>query len=88
MKNDPIVAEVRRIRHEHAARFKYDLDMIAKDIKAQEQAEVNRTARMDYAEAQFRKLCASRGLDWDTMTEAERENFVDDLIHEDRECNP
>ena len=53
-----------------------------------EQAEVNRTARMDYAEAQFRKLCASRELNWDTMTEAERENFVDDLIHEDRECNP
>ena len=53
-----------------------------------EQAEVNRTARMDYAEAQFRKLCASRGLNWDTMTEAERENFVDDLIHEDRGCNP
>ena len=46
-----------------------------------EQAEVNRTARMGYAEAQFRKLCASRGLNWDTMTEAERENFVDDLIH-------
>ncbi len=38
MKNDPIVAEVRRIRQEHAARFKYDLDLIAKDIKAQEQA--------------------------------------------------
>jgi len=46
-----------------------------------EQAEANRAARLDYAEAQFRKLCASRGLDWDTMTEAERENFVDDLIH-------
>ena len=53
-----------------------------------EQAETNRAARMDYAEEQFRKLCASRELDWDTMTEAERENFVDDLIHEDRECNP
>ena len=53
-----------------------------------EQAAANRAARMDYAEAQFRQLCTSRGLDWDTMTEAERENFVDDLIHEDRECNP
>ncbi len=53
-----------------------------------EQAETSRAERMDYAEAQFRKLCASRGLDWDMMTEAERENFVDDLIHEDRECNP
>ena len=38
MKDDPIVAEVRRIRHEHAARFKYDLDLIAEDLKAQEQA--------------------------------------------------
>lgn len=53
-----------------------------------EQAETSRAERMEYAEAQFRKLCASRGLDWDAMTEAERENFVDDLIHEDRGCNP
>ena len=45
-----------------------------------------RAARMDYAEAQFRKLCTSRGLDWDAMTEIDREQFVDDLIHEDREC--
>lgn len=45
-----------------------------------------RAARMDYAEARFRELCASRGLDWDAMTETEREHFVDDLIHEDREC--
>ena len=38
MKDDPIVAEVRRIRHEHAARFNYDLDMIVKDLKMQERA--------------------------------------------------
>ena len=38
MKDDPIVAEVRRIRHEHAARFRYDLELIVKDLKAQEQA--------------------------------------------------
>ena len=38
MKNDPIVAEVRRIRHEHAARFNYDLDLIVKDLKMQERA--------------------------------------------------
>ena len=43
-----------------------------------EQAEANRVARMDYAEAQFRKLCASQGLNWDAMTESERENFVVD----------
>lgn len=46
-----------------------------------------RAARMDYAEAQFRELCASRGLNWDAMTETDREQFVDDLIHEDRECS-
>ena len=38
MKDDPIVAEVRRIRHEHAARFNFDLESIVKDLKSQEQA--------------------------------------------------
>ena len=47
----------------------------------------DRAARMDYAEAQFRKLCTARGLDWDAMLETDREKFVDDLIHEDRECS-
>ena len=37
MKNDPIVTEVRRIRREHAARFKFDLDLIVEDLKTQEQ---------------------------------------------------
>ena len=52
-----------------------------------EQAAANRDSRMIRAEAQFRKLCAARGMNWDTMNEAERESFVDDLIHEDRECS-
>ena len=52
-----------------------------------EQAAANREARIDHAEVQFRQLCTDRGLDWEALTEAERENFVDDLIHEDRECN-
>ena len=52
-----------------------------------EQAAANREARIDRAETQLRQLCVDRGLDWDTMTEAERESFVDDLIHEDRECS-
>ena len=50
--------------------------------------DADRAARMAYAEAQLRQLCTSRGLDWDAMTEVEREDFVDDLIHEDRECAP
>ena len=44
-------------------------------------------ARMADAERELRRLCADRGLNWESMTEAEREHFVDDLIHEDRECN-
>ena len=52
-----------------------------------EQAATNQEPCIDHAEAQLRQLCADRGLDWDTMTETERENFVDDLVHEDRKCN-
>ena len=52
-----------------------------------EQAAANREARIDYAQGQLQQLCTDRGLDWDAMREAERENFVDDLIHEDRKCN-
>ena len=51
-------------------------------------ADVNRAARTDFAEVQFRKLSASRGLDWDKMTDEDRIAFVDDLIHEDRGFNP
>ena len=35
-------------------------------------------------EQQMRCLCADRGLDWDSMSEDEREVFVDDLLHEDK----
>ena len=40
--------------------------------------------RMAYAEAQLRQLCAERGLNWDTLSEEERENFIDDLLHEEK----
>ena len=36
MWNDPIVAEVRKIRKAHAARFNYDLDAIYRDLKSSE----------------------------------------------------
>lgn len=36
MKDDPIVAEIRRIRSEHAAKFNYDLDAIYRDLKERE----------------------------------------------------
>ena len=36
MKEDAVIAEVRRIRDEHAARFGYDLDAIVEDLKKRE----------------------------------------------------
>ena len=51
---------------------------------ATEQTDAEQKALRDYAEAQLRKLSASRGLNWDKMTDEECIDFVDDLIHEDR----
>ncbi|MCX7427347.1 MAG: hypothetical protein NTW96_17170 [Planctomycetia bacterium] len=45
-----------------------------------------REQRMKYAEEQLRRACTERRLDWDKMSEAEREALVDDLMHEDRPC--
>lgn len=36
MKDDPIVAEVRKARQRHAARFNYDLDAIVAHLKREE----------------------------------------------------
>jgi len=38
MLDDPIVAEVRRVRDEHAKRFHYDLDAIFRDLKEKEKS--------------------------------------------------
>lgn len=35
---DPIIAEIRAIRNEHAARFNYDVKAIFKDIQARQKA--------------------------------------------------
>ena len=32
-------------------------------------------------EHDMRQLASTRGLDWETMTEAQREAFVDDIFH-------
>ena len=39
-----------------------------------------------HGEQQLRLICAERGLDWDSMSEIEREAFVDELMHEDNKC--
>ena len=51
------------------------------------QAHAEDAEQIEYGEAQVRKVCAARGLDWDAMTEEERIDFIDDLVHEDRKCN-
>jgi hypothetical protein len=38
MWDDPIVAEVRKVRKEHAEKFNYDLRAIAADLKKQQKA--------------------------------------------------
>jgi hypothetical protein len=49
-------------------------------------ANVNRAKRMEFAEQQFRRVAYERGLDWDAMSEEDRQALADDLIHEDRTC--
>ena len=44
--------------------------------------------RMALAEEQLRRRAAERGLNWDAMADEERQALVDDLIHEDRPCQP
>jgi len=37
---------------------------------------------VDYGSQQMRTLCAERGLDWDGLTEDERQQLIDELLHE------
>ncbi len=69
-----------------------DQEVLPKDKQltpgaAPEQTDAEQKALMNYAETQLRKLAASQGLNWDKMTDEERIDFVDNLIHEDRECS-
>ena len=41
---------------------------------------------MQHAEAQLRRVSAERGLEWNKMSEGQRQDFIDDLLHEDRPC--
>jgi hypothetical protein len=36
-----------------------------------------------YGAEKARSVAQGRGLDWDVMTEEEREVFIDDVVHED-----
>jgi hypothetical protein len=41
-------------------------------------------ARHHAGEQQMRRLAAERGMNWDVMSESDREAFADDLVHEAR----
>ena len=46
------------------------------------EAQARRDERIWFGESQLRKLCVERGLDWDRLSEDEREEFVNRLLHE------
>ena len=39
-------------------------------------------ALVDYGSQRMRQLCAERGIDWDNLTDEERQQVVDDLLHQ------
>jgi hypothetical protein len=53
---------------------------VLKDLTAERDQWWQTAARE--GERDMRRLAAARGLDWDAMTEAQREALVDDLLHE------
>lgn len=36
---------------------------------------------VDYGSQRMRRLCAERGIDWDNLTEEERQRLVDEWLH-------
>ena len=60
------------------------------DAQTKRRVLINLTAERDdwwqttarEGEADLRRLAAERGLNWDTLSEPEREALVDDLLHE------
>ena len=39
-------------------------------------------ALVDYGSHRMRQFCAEQGLDWDSLSEDERQQLVDELLHE------
>lgn len=56
MKMDPIVAELHKIREEHARRFNYDLDAIFEDLRRKQ---VRRTNLADLKPVKPSVLCVA-----------------------------
>jgi hypothetical protein len=50
------------------------------------ESQSSRGERMALAERQLRAAAAERGMNWDSLSDDERQALADDLIHEDRSC--
>ena len=48
-----------------------------------QEAQVRRDERLSQGEAELRRRCAERGWDWDRLSDDEREEFVNRLLHEE-----
>ena len=51
---DPIIAEVRAVRDQHAARFDYDVEAIFRDIRARQKAAGRKYVRYPARRALFK----------------------------------
>jgi hypothetical protein len=50
------------------------------------ESQSSRSERMVLAERRLRDVAAKRGMNWDSLSDEDRQTLVDDLIHEDRSC--
>lgn len=41
-----------------------------------------RSARMAFTEQRLRSLADQRGINWESLSDQQREDFIDDLVHE------
>jgi hypothetical protein len=73
LSNEQVISTVRQLP---AERKRKALPALVQDAQA------HREERIQFGEAQLRRVCAERGLNWDRMSEDEREAFANDLLHE------
>ena len=65
------------VRQLPAARKRKALFALAEDVQ------VRRNERMELAEGRLRRFGAERGLDWNRLSEDQREAFANQLLHEE-----
>ncbi|HEY3854971.1 MAG TPA: hypothetical protein VGO67_11300 [Verrucomicrobiae bacterium] len=72
LSDEQVISLVRQLP---AARKRKALLALAQD------SQERRDERLRFGEAQLRQACAERELNWDRLSEDERESFVNDLLH-------